>query len=121
MAMRTARKPFADTAEPNGKVAGADRAQERRIASFSRLIRNADFREWMFATLFTLCGFENEMRDTTEFERGIRAAASLIRRELLIAEDAPEFFAALDKRYFDGVRRGIVDAIRKNTENEGIR
>lgn len=114
-------KPFADTAEPKKPVSATDLAQERRRASFTRLVGNADFQEWMFSTLYTLCSFENEMRDTTEFERGIRAAGSLIRRELLIVEDAPGFFATLDKRYFDGVRRGIVEAARKNNQNEGIR
>lgn len=82
-----------------------------RDAMRSRLIANPDFREWLFGTLYTLCAYENEMRETTPFEQGIRAAGSLIRRELMTGEGAPEMFSDLDKRYYAGVRRGIMEAV----------
>ena len=108
-----ARKPFADTAAHKD----AAPAQDARTEAFARLLANADFREWMFAALHALCAFEPEIRDTTEFERGIRAAGSFLRRELLIVEGAPQFFADLDRRYWSGVRRGIIDAQTKR-DNE---
>lgn len=113
MAEKKVKSPFADTGvKPDNE--GRERKNRARIdrnAMISRLMANADFREWLFGTLYTLCGFENEMRETTAFEQGIRAAGSLIRRELLTADGAPKFFAELDKRYYAGVRRGIIDAI----------
>lgn len=117
-------KLFADTgakADRKDREA-ATRSHDRCLASLERLMKNADFRDWMFGTLYTLCAYEHDLRETTDFERGIRAAGSLIRRELLEADGAPEFFASLDKRYFEGVRRGILDARRKQeTPNEGTR
>lgn len=113
MAAKKVKSPFADTGVKHDNE-GRERKNRARIdrdAMISRLMANADFREWLFGTLYTLCGFENEMRETTAFEQGIRAAGSLIRRELLTADGAPKFFAELDKRYYAGVRRGIIDAI----------
>ena len=110
---KRARKPFADTAARKDAAA----AHDARAEAFARLIGNADFREWMFAALHALCAFEPEIRDTTEFERGIRAAGSFIRRELLQADGAPQFFADLDRRYWSGVRRGIIEAKTKR-DNE---
>ena len=107
--------PFADTAAPrlDADSAAAMRSERRREAH-ERLVASDDFRDFMFETLYTLCAFEHDMRDTTEFERGIRAAGSFIRRTLLDADGAPQFFADLDKRYYAGVRRGIVEAEREN-------
>lgn len=112
-----AKPPFADTAEPKKDADRASTASARRREAYARLIANDDFREFMFAVIFQLCGFEHDLRDTTEFERGIRASASYIRRELLAADDAPKFFADLDKRYYAGVRRGIIEAENKNNQD----
>jgi len=113
--------PFADTAEPK-KRSRSDRAAERRREAFGRLIANDDFKEFMFETIYTLCAFEHDLRNTTEFERGIRSAGSFIRRSLLVADGAPQFFADLDKRYYAGVRRGIIEAEKnRNNKNEGSR
>ena len=108
--------PFADTAEPKKDTGGAAAASRGKREAYARLIANDDFREFMFAIIFQLCAFEHDLRDTTEFERGIRAAGSYIRRELLAADDAPKFFADLDKRYYAGVRRGIIEAENKNNQ-----
>lgn len=115
-----ARAPFADTAEPK-KKSRSSKADERKREAFGRLIANADFKEFMFETIFTLCAFEHDLRDTTEFERGIRSAGSFIRRSLLVADGAPQFFADLDKRYYAGVQRGIIEAQNRNNQNEGSR
>jgi len=115
------KKPFADTSTPKKADGSEARRLADRRAAFSRLVANEDFKEWMFSTLFTLCAFENDLRNTTEFERGIRASGSLVRRELLIADGASEFFADLNRRYYEGVRRGILDASKNHNENnEGI-
>ena len=114
--------PFADTAKPKRtkKAQGASAAsRERKREAYERLIASDDFREFMFETIYTLCAFEHDLRDTTEFERGIRAAGSFIRRSLLVADDAPKFFADLDKRYYAGVRRGIVEAQKKGNDKGG--
>ena len=116
-----ARAPFADTAEPKKKRGAEAARQERKRERYGRLIANDDFREFMFETIFTLCAFEHDLRDTTEFERGIRSAGSFIRRSLLVADGAPKFFADLDKRYYAGVQRGIVEAEKRNNQNEGSR
>ena len=111
---KTAKKPFADTAEPKKRgKSKATQADARKREAYGRLLTNADFREFMFEALYTLCAYEPEIRDTTEFERGIRAAGSFVRRTLLVADDAPQFFADLDKRYYAGVRRGIIEAHNK--------
>lgn len=108
--------PFADTAKPERKkkAQGASAAsRERKREAYERLIASDDFREFMFETIYTLCAFEHDLRNTTEFERGIRSAGSFIRRVLLVADGAPQFFADLDKRYYAGVRRGIIEAQNK--------
>ena len=114
---RTTKTPFADTAEPKKTANRSARAAERRREAFGRLLANDDFKEFMFETIFTLCAFEHDLRDTTEFERGIRSAGSFIRRSLLVADGAPQFFADLDKRYYAGVRRGIVEAQNRDKTN----
>ena len=118
-----AKSPFADTARPKNEAKGASAAGlERKREAYGRLIASDDFKEFMFETIFTLCAFEHDLRDTTEFERGIRSAGSFIRRSLLVADGAPQFFADLDKRYYAGVRRGIVEAEKnRNNKNEGSR
>lgn len=114
---RKAEAPFADTAAPKPKALDKAAARiARKREAYGRLIASDDFREFMFEALYTLCAFEHDLRDTSEFERGIRAAGSFIRRSLLVADGAPEFFADLDKRYYAGVRRGIVEAEKKNQE-----
>ena len=112
---RQAKAPFADTA-PKKKDAPSGAANRKREA-YERLIANDDFREFMFETIYTLCAFEHDLRDTTEFERGIRSAGSFIRRSLLVADGAPKFFADLDKRYYAGVQRGIIEA--QNNQDKG--
>ena len=111
-----AKPPFADTAAPKKDEGRAAAAANRKREAYGRLIANDDFREFMFETLFTLCAFEHDLRDTTEFERGIRSAGSFVRRSLLVADGAPKFFADLDRRYYAGVQRGIVEAEKKNQE-----
>lgn len=112
-----AKAPFADTGKPKKRPKGASAmALAARREAYERLIASDDFREFMFETIYTLCAFEHDLRDTTEFERGIRSAGSFIRRSLLVADGAPEFFADLDKRYYAGVRRGIVEAQKKDKE-----
>ena len=111
-----AKAPFADTAAPKKKDAAVGVANRRREA-YERLIANDDFREFMFETIYTLCAFEHDLRDTTEFERGIRSAGSFIRRSLLVADGAPKFFADLDRRYYAGVQRGIIEAEKKNNQD----
>lgn len=119
---RKAEAPFADTAAPKPKA--QDKAAAllaRKREAYERLIASDDFREFMFDALYTLCAFEHDLRDTSEFERGIRAAGSFIRRSLLVADGAPQFFSDLDKRYYAGVRRGIVEAQKRDNQNEGNR
>lgn len=122
MTAKKAKAPFADTSAPKKKESRSSKAAERKREAFDRLIANADFKEFMFETIYTLCAFEHDLRDTTEFERGIRSAGSFIRRSLLVADGAPQFFADLDKRYYAGVRRGIIEAEKnRNNKNEGSR
>lgn len=113
-------RTFAGAAAPGGASADA-RAWERRAASASRLAANADFRDWLFDALVQLCAFGDDMTPVDPFNAGKRAAGAFLRRSLLVAEGGPQLFADLDKRYYGGVRRGIVEAARKNTGNEGIR
>ena len=118
-----AKKPFADTSSVESersrtKREAKSRAADRRLASLNRLLHNDDFKDWMFSALFTLCSYGDDLKDTTEFERGIRAAGAFLRRELLVADDAPEFFADLNRRYFAGVRNGILDAAKKKNNDE---
>ena len=103
------------TREPKALDKAAARIARKREA-YERLIASDDFREFMFEALYTLCAFEHDLRDTTEFERGIRAAGSFIRRSLLVADEAPKFFADLDRRYYAGVQRGIIEAEKKNNQ-----
>ena len=118
---RSAKAPFADTAAPKDRAKGSRRAAERRREAYGRLVASDDFKEFMFETLFALCAFEHDMRETSDFEDGIRSAGSYIRRSLLVADGAPQFFADLDKRYYAGVRRGIVEAQNRDNGNEGSR
>ena len=113
---KSKKAPFADTAEPK-RNAGSSGAENRKREAYERLIGNDDFKEFMFEAIYTLCAFEHDLRDTTEFERGIRAAGSYLRRMLLVADGAPKFFAELDKRYYAGVRRGIVEAANKDNQD----
>lgn len=121
--MKTPRQtPFADTAEHAGHDGPAPRdgaRREKRREAYGRLIANADFAAFMFETFHALCAFEHDMRETTEFERGIRAAGSYIRRVLLVADGAPQFFADLDMQYYAGVRRGIVEAEKRSNQETG--
>lgn len=110
--------PFADTAERKKDAGRSATAAARRREAYGRLIANGDFKDFMFEALYTLCAFEHDLRDTSEFERGIRAAGSFIRRSLLVADEAPKFFADLDRRYYAGVQRGIIEAEKKNNQEE---
>ena len=114
-----AKPPFADTAAPKKDAGRSAEASERKREAYGRLIANGDFKDFMFEAIYTLCAFEHDLRDTTEFERGIRAAGSFIRRSLLVADEAPKFFADLDRRYYAGVQRGIIEAEKKSNQETG--
>ena len=109
---------FVKTREPKKKVSSVDVAVERRRSTVERLMKNADFKEWFFGTMVELCAFGDDLAPVDEWHQGLRAAAAFMRRSLLISDDAPEFLAQLDRRYFEGVRRGMADAERKTTQNE---
>nr|DAG81937.1 MAG TPA: hypothetical protein [Caudoviricetes sp.] len=102
---------------------GGPTAGEARRAALARLLVNADFKEFMFAALVQLRAFSDDLiQDADEWHRGVRAAGAFIRRELLGAGDgAPGFFADLERRYYEGVRRGILDEREKleKARNEG--
>lgn len=115
-------RAFADAAARGASAAEAARARERRLASLSRLVADADFRDWLFDALVELCAFCDDLAPVDPFNAGKRAAAAYIRRTLLAADGAPQLLADLDRRYYEGVRRGIAEAIRrKATDNEGNR
>lgn len=109
---------FVETKDQRKLVSKAVLAVARRKSTVEGLIENADFKEWFFGTMVELCAFGDDLSPVDEWHQGLRAAAAFIRRSLLIADGAPEFLAQLDKRYFDGVRRGMEDAERKTTQNE---
>lgn len=114
-------RTFADTAARGQAADEAWRSWARRRDSLSRLVGSADFRDWLFDALVQLCAFGDDLTPVDGFNAGKRAAAAYLRRTLLAADGAPQFLADLDRRYYEGVRRGMDEAIRKNTNHEGNR
>ena len=109
---------FAKTKKPTADNDKAAAALRREMAVYSRLIENPDFKEFYFMLMRELCGFGDDLTPVDEWHQGLRAASAFLRRKMLLADGAVEFFADLQNRYLSGVRRGIAEASKKNTQNE---
>ena len=116
--MKKRKDVFAET--KRSPVAGESAAADlrREAAVYSRLIANPDFREFFFMLMLQLCAFGDDLAPVDEWHQGLRSAAAFLRRKLILADGAVEFFADLEKRYLTGVRKGIAEASEKTTRNE---
>lgn len=109
---------FAKTKKPKDASDKADAALRSEAAVYSRLIANPDFKEFFFMLTHELCGFGDDLSPVDEWHQGLRAASAFIRRKMLLADGAVDFFAELQTRYLAGVRKGIADAAQRTTQNE---